>query len=41
VLGNIEAMTPRREIVVTLAKQVGILHLAFLAGNFMTLMQRK
>lgn len=38
---NVETLTPEQEIVVTLAKQVGILHLAFLAGNFMTFMQRK
>lgn len=38
---NVDAITPEQEIVVTLAKQVGILHLAFLAGNFMTFMQRK
>lgn len=38
---NVEALTPEQEIVVTLAKQVGILHLAFLAGKFMTFMQRK
>ena len=38
---NVEALTPEQEIVVTLAKQVGILHLAFLASNFMTFMQRK
>ncbi len=38
---NLEALTPEQEIVVNLAKQVGILHLAFLAGKFMTFMQRK
>jgi hypothetical protein len=38
---NVDVMTPEQEIVVTLAKQVGILHLAFLAGSFMTFMQRK
>jgi len=38
---NQEALTPKKEIVVTLAKQVGILHLAFLVGKFMTFMQRK
>ena len=38
---NVKALTPEQEIVITLAKQVGILHLAFLASNFMTFMQRK
>lgn len=38
---NVDSMAPEQEVVVTLAKQVGILHLAFLAGSFMTFMQRK
>ena len=38
---NIDSITAEQEIVVTLAKQVGILHLAFLASDFMTFMQRK
>ena len=38
---NVETLTPEQEIVATLAKQVGILHLAFLASKFMTFMQRK
>ena len=43
-IGVVEALVmarPEQEIVVTLAKQVGIIHLAFLAGKFMTFMQRK
>jgi len=38
---GVASFTPEQEVVVTLAKQVGILHLVFFAGNFMTFMQRK
>lgn len=38
---DIEAATGEQAVIITLAKQIGVLHLAFLAGDFMTFMLRK